>query len=345
MPRKTIFGGVLMSAMGILLWLVFGPHGLSGERRWHAQVDDIGGLLYSPNGQTLYSFGRDGMKAWNASAGTLRTTLPVFATPMALSPQGNLMLGSGTRRPTERTLTYYGELWDVANGTQVGTIEHLLLRAAFSPDGKTLVTTTGPEAGGNATIEVWALPGLTAVRSWPQTSMVGDVRFSPDGKLLGVSKSDAIDLLDPGTGRATQKLSGPTSGSLGELHFSADGKTVHAMFHSYPTNATSLWEWDLSSSPPNGQGRRVVAFEHGIRASAFSVDGKKLAVLLYWMGFSRHDRLEVWDTTRGRRVGIYGRTPPWMWSLALSPDGKRVAVGFQIPHFRQPADIAIWRVE
>jgi hypothetical protein len=89
----------------------------------------------------------------------------------------------------------------------------------------------------------------------------------------------------------------------------------------------------------------VVAFEHGIRASAFSVDGKKLAVLLYWMGFSRHDRLEVWDTTRGRRVGIYGRTPPWMWSLALSPDGKRVAVGFQIPHFRQPADIAIWRVE
>jgi len=328
-----------MSAMGILLWLVFGPRGLSGERRWHAQVDDIGALLYSPDGLTLYSFGRDGMKVWDASAGTLRNTLPVFAGPMALSQRGDLMLGSGTRRPTERTVTYHGEVWDIANGTQLGTIEHLLLRGAFSPDGKTLVTTTGPEAGGNTTIEVWVLPGLTAVASWPRTSMVGDVQFSPDGKVLAVSESDAIELLEPGTGRSTATLSGPIRGYLGGLHFSADGKTLHAM------DAASLWEWDLSSSPSNTKGRKVAVFEHEVRGAAFSADGKKLAVRLYWMGFSRHDRMEVWDTTRGRQVGKYGRTPPWMWSLALSPDGNHVAVGFQIPHFRQPADIGIWRVE
>src|SRR5580765_3352128 len=200
MPRKTILAGVLMSAMGILLWLVVGPRGLSGERRWHAQVDDIGALLYSPDGLTLYSFGRDGMKVWNASAGTLRNTLPIFAGPMALSQRGDLMLGSGTRRPTERMVTYHGEVWDIANGTQVGTIEHLLLRGAFSPDGKTLVT-SGPDAAGNPVIEVWALPGLTAMASWSRAVM--DVQFSPDGKVLAVSEKGAIELLDPGTGRST----------------------------------------------------------------------------------------------------------------------------------------------
>src|SRR5439155_20850630 len=131
---------------------------------------------------------------------------------------------------------------------------------------------------------------------------------------------------------------------LGAPYFSPDGKSLFSLFTANPSSDGSLWRWDLST----GQGRQSIDFEgKKVRGASFSADGKTLAVLLIWYtwGSSRHDRVEVWDTTHARRVGSLIVRSPWMSTVALSPDGKHVAVGFQQPHLHVPAPIGIWRVD
>ena len=145
-------------------------------------------------------------------------------------------------------------------------------------------------------------------------------------------RANRVELLDPVTGQSTRSLAGPANGFLGSLHFSPDGTTLLAMFANDTNRQASLWAWDLST----GQGQQKIDFEDHVRVAFYSDDGKTLAVLLISYTFSRHDRVEVWDTTTARRLGSVKVGRPWMSTLALSPNGKHVAVGFQQPGLASP---------
>jgi WD40 repeat protein len=327
-------------AVGIVVIVLNITGSFTREHQWTAQPGDVGSLWYSPDGKTLFSTG-DALRAWDPATGKLKSTIPATGDIAGISPDGNVIAISVARRRDKRTVDYLLELWDVKAAAQLGSINHLVWSVAFSPDGKTLATVTGPEAGGNSTIELWSLPAVLPVASYPRNSPVASVCFSPDGKLLAVAERIAVELLDPTTGKSTCTLTGPVNGFLGSLHFSPDGTTLLALFANDTNRQASLWAWDLST----GQGQQKIDLEDHARVAFYSDDGKTLAMLLISYTFSRHDRVEVWNTTTASRLGSIKVGSPWMSTLALSPDGKHVAVGFQQPGLRKPAPIGIWRLE
>lgn len=339
--RWVIIIALVSIAVGIIVVLLSNMRGLRRERQWAAQPGDIGSLWYSPDGKTLFSTG-DALRLWDPSTGKLKTTIPASGGIAGLSPDGNVIAINVARRRDKRTVDYLLELWDLKTTAQLGSIDHLVYSTAFSPDGKTLATAAAaPNPGGNSTIELWSMPAIVPVASYPRTSPVASVCFSPDGKLLAIAERNVVKLLDPTTGKSTRSLTGPANGFLGSLHFCPDGKTLLAIFYRDSDHQPSLWAWDLST----GQAQQKIAFDDTVRVAFYSDDGKTFAVLLISYMFSRHDRVEVWDTTTARRLGSLTVGRPWMSTLALSPDGKHVAVGFQQPGLRKPAPIGIWRLE
>ena len=331
---------LVLIAASIIVVLLINAHGLTRERQWSAQPGDIGSLWYSPDGKTLFSTGEE-LRIWDPSTGNLKSTRPVSGGIAGLSPDGNVIAIYVARRRDKRTVDYRLELWNVKTGAQISAIDHLVTSAAFSPDSKTLATVTGPIAGGNSTIELWSMPDVLPLASHPRTSPVAGLSFSPDGKLLAAAEGNVVELLDPATGKSTRTLTGPTSAFLGSLHFSPDGTRLISIHSRNPDNRASLWIWDLSTGRPE----QKIVFDHPVRVASYSDDGQTLAVLLYWFTFGRHDRVEVWSTASARCLGSVKVRTPWMSTLALSPDGKHVAVGFQQPRLRTPAPIGIWRVD
>lgn len=313
---------------------------LHHERQWDAQDTDIAMFGFTPDSQTLLSPG-DELYFWNPATGALKSSLSIHASPRAISPAGDLIACSSTRRPSRRTVEYGLELWDLNHAAQLQYLNHLLWSPCFSPDGRVLAAVTGPQNGGNSTIELYSLPSMSPLISHPRQAPVGAVCFSPDGKTLASVEGNTIKLLDPRTARQTATLTGPIAGAFAVPQYSPDGKLLRVLFTTSNADASSLWTFDLAT----GTGKQTIAFDHPVRVASFCADGTKLVVLLYWFAFpsNRHDRVEVWDTIKPRKIGdITART--WISTVCMSPDGARVAVGFQQPSFRQKAPIAIWSV-
>jgi WD40 repeat protein len=94
---------------------------------------------------------------------------------------------------------------------------------AFSPDGKTLVSSS---AGHNRRggIDLWEVPSGVHVRSL-STRHAAYMAFSPDGKMLATSIGYEIQFWDLATGNALGGFHGPLTNITG-LAFSPDGKRL-----------------------------------------------------------------------------------------------------------------------
>src|SRR5439155_12204194 len=80
----------------------------------------------------------------------------------------------------------------------------------------------------------------------------------------------------------------------------------------------------------DGDGERRITTEHrderypGVSAVVFSADGSRIVTA------GRDAAIKVWDAATGKeRRSIRNAFPSWIESLALSPDGKRIACAGQ----------------
>ena len=343
--RRVVIGLIIVTGIALVCMLVAAPGGVSRQRQWNAQAEDVGSMIFTPDGRTLFAGSPDAAHAWDPATGASKYTLKAYdAAPsaMAVAPAGNV-LACGRSRRVNKTTEQRLETWDLATRTRITSIDHNAHRIAFSPDGKIIATAriTNP-AGGPALVELWAAPTLTPIAAFPvRPVMTQALGFSPDGKLLALGESPAVQLIDAKSGAPVKALASPTPGFATAVHFSPDGKTLAAVVAIVARQVNhELCVWDTTT----GQLKRQVGFDHSVKNACFSADGSRLAVQLYWMGFSRHDRVEVWDTTRGRKLGEVSVGKPWMSSIALSGDGRQLAIGFQRVGLRKPAPIGVWRV-
>lgn len=266
-----------------------------------------------------------------ARLGTLRFQHRSPVQSLCYSPDGKLLASVGTDKKTAR-------IWEVATGREVRHFDAAGASAAFSPDGKSLITSgqktcVRDVASGEVTFtfpvacEVLALSrdGVTlalaavdGVHLWDLATrkerryVYGpaglQIAFSPDGSRVAVGDKHDVHVYAAATGEETALLSDVEPSSLS---FSADGKTLATA-----TPAAGLGIADVAS------GRELVRlrperFRNGLVA-AFSPDGKLLAVA--------EDRaVTLWDVSTRRKLRPCRLLPDEFRSLAFAPDGKTLA--------------------
>ncbi len=151
-------------------------------------------------------------------------------------------------------------VWEVRGGKRVAHLEpdERVTRVVFSPDGQWLVISTAGE------FSVWeAGTWRPARRMRPGKGAAGPgcAAFSPDGKVLALAGPlDAVQLIDPATGRTWARLQAPDRDPIGWAGFSPDGTLLVV---STPAGA-GVWDlrrarerlaeigldWDLPPYPP-----------------------------------------------------------------------------------------------
>jgi WD40 repeat protein len=286
------------------------------EVREFGAVDQqrVSSLAISPDGKVLAAAYEDGkVRLWDVATGKEVRQFPAG---------DNQWIGRIRFSPDGKTLATWGndgklQLWRAASG------EHLRLLArgaadcywapfAFSPDGKTIV---------------WSCPGDPVVRAF-DVSSGKEVRqfkghladymaltFSPDGKTLATGGADAIvRLWDVAGGKELHPVPGDP-GAVGWVGLSPDGKTLAS--GGIGRSDILLWEAETGKVV-----RRLAGCQNQVCHVALSPDGKDLIAI------GEDGSIGRWNLGSGKRLYCSrGKgEPPYLWSAALSPDGKGIVV-------------------
>ena len=182
--------------------------------------------------------------------------------------------------------------------------------AAFSPDGKTVLT-----AGGDNAARLWDVAtGKPIGEPLAHPDWVRSTAFSPDGKtiLTACSMQNMAWLWDAATGRSLRQTPAHLR-MVSSLAFSPDGKTILT-----GSRDGTARLWDAEAGEPVG---RVLEYESQMATVAFGPDGKTLV--------AAHNDGRVWirDIASGRRLGQPVEQGSQIYAVALSPNGKMILTG------------------
>jgi RNA polymerase sigma factor (sigma-70 family) len=242
------------------------------------------------------------------------------------TPDGRTLLTAG-RDGTVR-------FWERGSGREVRRITTGVVngvwRCALSPDGTMLATTGCTEP----MVRLWDVSTGQELRRFEgHQSVIAEVAFSPEGKVLasrscgGVTDKDpGTRLWDVGTGKQLHRLTEPRQPAyLSALRFSADGKSLTTV-----SSGGAVRHWETATGEAIG-GAVVPANPPGPDKDeaplAISPGGRLVAARKHDSGGAARWSISVKETRTGaERVTLNGHAT-YVACCAFSPDGRRLASG------------------
>jgi hypothetical protein len=271
----------------------------------------------------------------------------------AFSPDGGLLATGGEDSAIR--------FWDVATGKEVRTLPGRGVHSlAFSADGTRLAS-----AGEGGTVRLWDVRTGKQLRKWKGSELPQmGVGFAPDGKTVASGDwGEELYLWEVATGKRLRRT-GPGESPTEWVAFSPDLRLAAQVTTSgvvtvretasgrslYAFHPDGLVRWHVANFSPDGRflalggshtldlfdlrrAERVwrhhdPELRNALRRLAFSADGKLLA------SADAPGSMTLWDAATGQPIRGFaghpaapGFAPPWVLTLAFSPDGRRLASG------------------
>jgi WD40 repeat protein len=282
---------------------------------------------------------------------------------MAFNSDGRLLISVDARGTVK--------LWSVVTGREILDHPSLVWGVSHAPDGRKVATAPIPDG-----VAIWDTQSgqqLAHLRRLNRLSQC--VAFSPDGEHLAAGDLFGdIAIWNAGNGELVHLLKAHDFAVFGGLRYSRDGRLLAsagwdgkvriwaaasgALLRTFERE--SMGGWSMDFSPNNrrlaftdtnlvriwnvetGQCEREL---HGhtdeVHAVRFTPDGAQLITT------SADATLRLWDVRSGRTLSICKLRGKLAMGLALSPDGRRVALRVCQADgaFSEPPTVEIWDVQ
>ncbi len=264
---------------------------------------DVGPMVLSPDGDTLYVAGYWRIDCWDLRTRKIKKSFALTDIPRSLHlDTSRHVLISGHNDGTIR-------FWDLGADRSVRRLAEHEGRVAAICNREGLLVATGDSSGA---LRLWEPRSGSVRRLASSEARIKSMCFSPDGELLAVGDlSGHLRVLRCADGALLHSITDHDATSLESAVFSPDGNTL-AMTATEgriqlldPLSGRVTTEWQVDT-------RQVINL-------AFHPKGQILA------STDRASYVRFWSLT-GTLLHEH-RMPKSPWSLAFSPDGRKLACG------------------
>jgi WD40 repeat protein len=279
----------------------------------------ITAVTFSSDSTLVASGGMDHtIKIWDSKTGVQVRTLAGHArnvNSIAFSPNGRLLVSGSDDIPTPI------RVWEVFTGNTLYLLPHPNQVKSVAINSTGTILATGDIRGA---LVLWDLKLGQRISAWAaHGGKVSGLAFSPDGRILASASSDKmITLWDPSNGNLIASL--PAGIALSSIAFSPDGRLV-AAGGSY----SEIGIWDIAT---HQRLKTINAGYESVSSLAFSSDSRTLAsgaVLSIRQDNGIPRTVRLWNVETGEELSEFASLiqERSAYSLALSPDGKTLAIG------------------
>ena len=224
-------------------------------------------------------------------------------------------------RPEFQQTWEYRHVRDLCRRKAMPLMGHagLVHSVAIGPDGKRIVS-----GSSDGTVKLWDAGTGQVLRTLKgETGAVYSVAISPDGKrIVSGDYKRSVTVWDAGTGKDLRTLKGHTDW-VRSVAISSDGKRI----------VSGSWDrtvkvWDAAT------GKEMLTLKGhtgNVNCVAISRDGKRIVSgsggAPDRSGRQLFGELKVWDANSGNVFRNLKGHSARVWSVAISPDGKRIVSG------------------
>ncbi len=292
---------------------------MSGEMM--GKLENVGvhldSLIHSHDGRLIAGSWKGGVIIWNAETLQMKHQISIpgqvleYRYRIAFLPDNRSMALVRFKRE-DRDATGTAEIWDLETGTMRLSFGGDLSQAAFSPDGRRLLSVSGSQI-----VALWELEtGMILQTNRRPSNTYAQPFFSEDsGKLVVGFDSNTGQIWDAETGNLVSTFNGSVYGTT----LSPDGRTAASstvVWDGYDRSRTRVW--DIETGEVKGE---APANHTPIESVSFSPDGRCIlsSPMRIWSG----DRsIRIWDLLTGREKAKY-----WTYGghAEFSHDGRWIA--------------------